>query len=178
MAKKGKSARKRAERRERAKAREAGELIDVNEEASSDAAAAETPAQAAAEPAQTDRERREQKQASEEERENAWTRLTTFFKEVVIEARKINWPAREEATRSTMVVVVAIVFLAAFMGLWSFVFSRVAESAFKVNEPIVQPLTPGVTPGGVPGGGGSQVPGGGTGDETNGGTGGAEIPEE
>ncbi len=172
MAKKGKSAKKRADRRERAKTREDGELIDVNEEAPSDAAA-ETPAKAAAEPAKPARERRDQKQAKEEERETAWTRLTTFFKEVIIEARKINWPAREEATRSTMVVVVAIVFLAAFMGLWSFVFSQVAERAFRINEPIVQPLMPGddVT--------GGTVGGGVTGDvDTGDGTGGTEIPGE
>ena len=40
-----------------------------------------------------------------------------FWDEVVTETRKCNWPERQELVESTVVVIVAVVLLAAFVGV-------------------------------------------------------------
>jgi preprotein translocase subunit SecE len=43
--------------------------------------------------------------------------LRTFFSEVVDETRKSVWPERQELVESTIVVVVSVVLLSAFVGV-------------------------------------------------------------
>lgn len=140
MAKKGKKARKRAERRERAKTRDQREPVEQQldaQESAADEAVAKADADEPLPPPPRSREKRAPKPPREEERDNAWIRMTDFLREVNIERKKINWPAVDETWRSTWVVVVTIVFLALFMGACSFGFARVAEQLFGV-EPVVQ----------------------------------------
>jgi preprotein translocase SecE subunit len=40
-----------------------------------------------------------------------------FWGEVVTETKKCNWPERQELVESTVVVIVAVVLLAAFVGV-------------------------------------------------------------
>ncbi|HDS30430.1 MAG TPA: preprotein translocase subunit SecE [Firmicutes bacterium] len=172
MAKKDKIARKRAERRERAKDRGSDDLQDLNigesEEIEEHKAVKTAPvAPPAPEPA---REKRAPKEPKDEVEENWFHRtyhnISSFFREVIIEARKINWPSSPEATRSTWVVITAIVFLAAFMGAWSFVFMKITERIFSVPQVptgIVQPIDSGTT-----------AP---ASTDTTGGTGDTEVPQ-
>lgn len=51
-----------------------------------------------------------------------FTSFGRFLKDVRIELSKVNWPGREEVIASTVVVIVAVVFFAAFIGILDLVF--------------------------------------------------------
>lgn len=55
-------------------------------------------------------------------------RVTTFFKEVKIELKKVTWPSREEATRFTTMVVVVSGVVAIFLGGLDFVFQYILNN--------------------------------------------------
>jgi preprotein translocase subunit SecE len=43
--------------------------------------------------------------------------VRTFYKDVRLEAAKVSWPTREELRDSTVVVLVTVVLVAAFIGV-------------------------------------------------------------
>jgi preprotein translocase subunit SecE len=45
------------------------------------------------------------------------SRWRAFWDEVVTETRKCNWPERQELVESTVVVIVAVLLLAVFVGV-------------------------------------------------------------
>jgi preprotein translocase subunit SecE len=48
----------------------------------------------------------------------AWmTQTREFFKEVQVESTKISWPTRNELRDSTVVVIVAVLIVSAFIGI-------------------------------------------------------------
>lgn len=156
MAKRDKEAQKRALRRERARERlKAGESLNVAASESGEAAIS-IPSPTAVVSQQPAREIKAEK-APEVEPERAvsfterirdfFSPITEFLKDVQIEAKKIIWPSRTETTRSAMVVIVSILFLALFMGLFSFVFSKVAEQLFKA--PTIYSSPPAAEAGGA-----------------------------
>ncbi|MEE9215317.1 MAG: preprotein translocase subunit SecE [Thermodesulfobacteriota bacterium] len=51
-----------------------------------------------------------------------------FFKDVEVEAKRITWPSRNEAIKSTLAVVFISAIFASFLGLIDFVFSLVVKS--------------------------------------------------
>ncbi len=151
MGKRLKSAKKRAERRERAKLRGEGqspeELIAL-QEAEADAAVevAEKAAPGKEAVAQAKDSAREKKSAparppKDEPEDNAWERFKAFMREVDIERKKINWPSVDDTWRSTWVTVFVIMVLAVFMGIASAGFQVVSERIFGVQG-IGQTATP------------------------------------
>ncbi|MBD7907544.1 preprotein translocase subunit SecE [Sporosarcina gallistercoris] len=54
-------------------------------------------------------------------------KITSFFKNVVTEMRKVSWPKRKELTRYTIVVIGTVVFMAVYFGLVDLGLSRVME---------------------------------------------------
>jgi len=54
---------------------------------------------------------------------NFITKIITFFKEVRLEMKKVNWPSREETIRFTLIVLGASAVVAAFLGSLDFIFS-------------------------------------------------------
>ena len=44
-------------------------------------------------------------------------RMTGFLKEVRVESTKVTWPNRKELRESTIVVVIAVTFIAIFIGI-------------------------------------------------------------
>ncbi len=52
-----------------------------------------------------------------------FTRIKNFFAESRQELRHVNWPTREEAIRLTAIVIGISVGLAAFLGLFDFLFT-------------------------------------------------------
>jgi preprotein translocase SecE subunit len=52
---------------------------------------------------------------------------TQFAKDVESEARRITWPSRPEAVKSTLAVIVISGVFAAFLGFVDFVFSMAAK---------------------------------------------------
>jgi preprotein translocase subunit SecE len=47
-------------------------------------------------------------------------RIKNFFREVKIEAGKVNYPSREELTGSTWVVIVTVLVISVFLGMIDF----------------------------------------------------------
>ena len=159
MPKRDKDTRRRALRRERAKGREdTGELTSESADGSGVSDAGRAPLQAAATPRRVEKPVEvEPSKSFTEQTAEFFGPVTEFLREVNIERKKINWPSREDSWRSTWVVVMTIVFLAAFMGACSFVFSRIAGQIFNVQA-ISAPAAPtGNTPA-LPTGGGLPAP--------------------
>lgn len=151
MGKRSRSNKKRAQRRERAKLRTDGQLqeplIDVGGET-----AEETVEKAVAVPPTAEeheaRQKKAPKQSKKDDATNAWDHLKTFFAEVQIEAKKINWPSIDDTWKSTWVTVIVILFLSAFMGLASAGMAKVSQRLFKLQAPTEQPapFSPDVVP--------------------------------
>jgi len=49
-------------------------------------------------------------------------RIISFLKEVQTEAKRVNWPNREQTMKNTMVVIVFSLTVAAFLGIFDFIF--------------------------------------------------------
>ncbi|MCD6500825.1 preprotein translocase subunit SecE [bacterium] len=52
-------------------------------------------------------------------------KIKTFFKEVWQEAKKIDWPTRQETFRYTLIVIGISVAVAAFLGILDFIFLKI-----------------------------------------------------
>ena len=65
-----------------------------------------------------------------------WAKTKRFFKDVHAEAKKVVWPDPEQQKNSTIVVVITIVALAAFMGFFSKIFYNISDLLFmpQVSE--------------------------------------------
>ena len=75
--------------------------------------------------------------------------IQRYFSETVGELRKVSWPTRQEAVQLTIIVLIVMVFMGAFLGLvdldrWSCVESGVGhltnliEVSMDVQEPLEQ----------------------------------------
>lgn len=51
-------------------------------------------------------------------------RARTFLMEVTSELRKVTWPTRKESASSTVVVIVAVIFIALLLGLFDLVWAK------------------------------------------------------
>ena len=51
-------------------------------------------------------------------------RIQRFFRETVGELRKVNWPTWTEAKNLTVIVLIVVVAMSAFLGFLDFVFSQ------------------------------------------------------
>lgn len=54
-------------------------------------------------------------------------KVVTFFKESYAELRKVNWPSRKQAINYTVIVIVASIVVALFLGFLDKIFSTVVE---------------------------------------------------
>jgi preprotein translocase SecE subunit len=52
-------------------------------------------------------------------------RTRNYLQEVLVELKKTTWPTKEEATRLTLVVIVVITVLGAYMGALDYILSAV-----------------------------------------------------
>lgn len=55
------------------------------------------------------------------------SKITDFFKEVYAEAKHITWPTRKQAIYATIAVLAISLFVAYYLGLLDFLFSRGLE---------------------------------------------------
>lgn len=47
-----------------------------------------------------------------------------YFRETIIELRKVNWPTRQEATQLTGIVLIVVTLMSALLGFLDFAFAR------------------------------------------------------
>lgn len=62
---------------------------------------------------------------------NVFTKMGQFLNEVKLELKKVSWSTREELKDSTIVVLVSIVILGAFIGLFDFIMSKVISIVIR-----------------------------------------------
>ncbi len=55
-------------------------------------------------------------------------KIKNFFQEVKIEAKKVNYPKKEEVIASTWVVIVTVFIISFFLGLIDFILSKIISS--------------------------------------------------
>ncbi len=55
-------------------------------------------------------------------------RIKNFFQEVKIEAKKVNYPKKDEVIASTWVVIVTVFIISFFLGIVDFVLSKIISS--------------------------------------------------
>jgi preprotein translocase subunit SecE len=58
---------------------------------------------------------------------NLFTRAAEFLREVKIELKKVTWPTRKQTTGTTIVVILFVFVVAAFLGLFDFSLSRLVQ---------------------------------------------------
>lgn len=58
-------------------------------------------------------------------------KLGKFFREVRAELKKVNWPDRKELVSSTIIVVISVIVIAAFIGVVDLVFSGLLGYVLK-----------------------------------------------
>lgn len=59
-------------------------------------------------------------------------KLRTFLREVRVELEKVTWPGRQEVQAATLVIIVLVLLLAAFIGGVDFIVSRVLGLFFRL----------------------------------------------
>jgi len=52
-------------------------------------------------------------------------KIRTFFKEVKLEMKKVNWPTKQETIKYTLIVIGVSVGVAAFLGTCDFIFTTI-----------------------------------------------------
>jgi preprotein translocase subunit SecE len=50
--------------------------------------------------------------------------VTRYLRETMGELRKVSWPTRREATSLTIVVLIVVTLMSAFLGVLDFIYSR------------------------------------------------------
>jgi preprotein translocase subunit SecE len=58
--------------------------------------------------------------------------LQRFARETIGELRKVSWPSREEATHLTVVVIITMIFMGAFLSLVSGMSSRLLNAVLGI----------------------------------------------
>lgn len=62
---------------------------------------------------------------------NAFSKIGQFLKEVNTELKKVSWATKEELKGSTIIVLVSIVILGCFIGVFDFIMSKVISMVIK-----------------------------------------------
>lgn len=59
--------------------------------------------------------------------QNSFQKAMEFFREVKVELKKVTWPTRKQTTGTTIVVIVFVFVVAAFLGLFDFGLSKLVQ---------------------------------------------------
>ncbi|MBI1870056.1 MAG: preprotein translocase subunit SecE [Chlamydiae bacterium] len=63
--------------------------------------------------------------------ENPAKKLVLFFTDAKQELKKVNWPTFQELKDSTIVVIIAVLLLGAFIGVIDFLLSKLIEMVIR-----------------------------------------------
>lgn len=59
------------------------------------------------------------------ENSGIFNKITSFFKEVKLETKKVNWPTRKETIKYTVATIAITIVIAIFLGGIDFIFTTV-----------------------------------------------------
>jgi len=93
-------------------------LVSAKKKASSKSATTANPMKAKQEKSLTDAKPGEP---------NVFQKAMEFFREVKIELKKVTWPTRKQTTGTTIVVIIFVFVVAAFLGLFDFGLSKLVQ---------------------------------------------------
>ena len=62
-------------------------------------------------------------------------RMSTYLREVWIELNRVNWPTRRELTSSTMVVLLVLVALAIYLGIFDYLYTVIIKR-WLLRQPV------------------------------------------
>ena len=60
-------------------------------------------------------------------KENILSRTSEFFREVKVELKKVIWPTRKQTTGTTVVVIIFVFIVAAFLGVFDYSLSKLVQ---------------------------------------------------
>lgn len=58
-------------------------------------------------------------------------KISNFFNEVKIEAKKVNYPKKQEVVASTWVVIITVILISFFLGIVDFILSRIISTFIR-----------------------------------------------
>ncbi|MFA5355477.1 MAG: preprotein translocase subunit SecE [Candidatus Paceibacterota bacterium] len=58
---------------------------------------------------------------------NIASKAITYFKEVRLEMKKVNWPSREQTTKYTLIVIGMALVVSAYLGSLDFLFNTLLD---------------------------------------------------
>ncbi len=59
--------------------------------------------------------------------QNFFNRSIEFFREVKVELKKVTWPTRKQTTGTTIVVIIFVFVVAAFLGIFDYSLSKLVQ---------------------------------------------------
>ena len=60
------------------------------------------------------------------------SKITEYFKETKTELKHVIWPSRSQAMYYTLIVIILSVFIAYYLGVFDFIFSRLLEKVISI----------------------------------------------
>jgi preprotein translocase subunit SecE len=70
------------------------------------------------------------KKAQQQEKQGFAARPRRFVRDVQGELKRVNWPDQDQLRQSTVVVLIIVLALAAYVAVWDFVFQALARLIF------------------------------------------------
>lgn len=63
---------------------------------------------------------------------NVFTKIRTFFNEVITELKKVSWPSRKEVKDTTLVVIIAVIIFGTYLFLIDLILQAMLNEIYKI----------------------------------------------
>ena len=63
---------------------------------------------------------------------NVFTKIQSFFNEVITELKKVSWPSRKEVKDTTLVVIIAVIIFGAYLFFVDLILQAILNGIYKI----------------------------------------------
>ena len=63
---------------------------------------------------------------------NVFTKIQSFFNEVITELKKVSWPSRKEVIDTTLVVIIAVIIFGVYLFLIDLILQAILNGIYKI----------------------------------------------
>ena len=63
---------------------------------------------------------------------NVFTKIQSFFNEVITELKKVSWPSRKEVKDTTLVVIIAVIIFGVYLFLVDLILHAILNGIYKI----------------------------------------------
>jgi len=63
---------------------------------------------------------------------NVFTKIQSFFNEVITELKKVSWPSRKEVKDTTLVVIIAVIIFGVYLFLIDLILQAILNGIYKI----------------------------------------------